>query len=84
MIEVKRKKNESFEALLRRFRNTMKMSGKLLQVKKKQFYKRDPNKNKLKASKLLRLDKTSKIEYGIKTGKIKEEDLRKRRGGRRR
>lgn len=83
MIEVTRKKNESFEALMRRFRNTLKMSGKLIQAKKKNFFERKPSKNKAKASKLMRLDRTSKIEYGIKTGKIKEEDLRKRRPGRR-
>jgi len=71
--EVKRKKNESFEAFLRRVKKRWQQSGKLLQVKKIQFYERPKNKNMRKKSALHRLAVAEKIEYLKKIGRLPEE-----------
>ncbi|MFC1787943.1 30S ribosomal protein S21, partial [Patescibacteria group bacterium] len=43
VLEVKRRKGESFEALLRRFGRRIQQSGKMLEARKLRFYARDPN-----------------------------------------
>ncbi len=78
-IEVKRKKGESFEALFRRFSRRIQQSGKSLNVRASRFFTRDPNKNKLHDSALRRLEMGERREYLLKTGKIREEDLREAR-----
>lgn len=77
MVEVRRKKGESFEAFMRRFRNTMKLSGTLLQAKKIQFFGREKNKTSLKKSALARKKIATKRAYLIKTGQLKEEEPRR-------
>lgn len=72
MSEVKRKKSETFESLLRRFNKRMIQSGKILQAKKIRFKKKDPNKNLTKALALRRLKIKSKKDFLKKIGK--EED----------
>ena len=79
MLQVERKKNQSFEALMRQFRNTMKLSGQLKQARKVQYFDRKKSKNKQKASKLMQLDRTERINQALKTGKITEQDLRNRK-----
>lgn len=79
-IEVKRKKGESFEALFRRFSRRLQQSGKVLEVRGSRFFERTPNKNKTRDSALRRLEMGAKREYLLKTGKVKEEDLRAKRG----
>ncbi len=82
-IEVKRKKGESFEAFFRRFSRRLQQSGKVLDVRASRFFERDGNKNKNRDSALRRLELGAKREYLLKTGKVKEEDLRaKKHGGR--
>ena len=76
-IEVKRKKGESFEAVFRRFSRRQQQSGKVLDVRAGRYFARTPKPNKVKASKLRSLEKGAKREYLLKTGKVKEEDLRK-------
>ncbi len=76
-IEVKRKKGESFEAVFRRFSRRQQQSGKVLDVRAGRYFARTPKPNKVKASKLRSLAKGAKREYLLKTGKVKEEDLRK-------
>ncbi len=76
MSEVKRKKNESFEAFLRRVKKRWQQSGKILQVKKIQFYERPKNKNMRKKSALHRLAVSQKIEYLKKIGQMPEETKR--------
>lgn len=78
MVHVSRKKGESFEAFMRRFRNVMKMSGKALQVKKIQFFARPKNKNAMRKSALTRSEMAAQRAYLIKTGKLKEEDIKRR------
>jgi len=78
MTEVKRKKGESFESLLRRFNNRVQMSGRLLQAKKIRFLPDVENKTKKKSAALKRESIKEKIGYLLRTGKITEEDLKKR------
>ncbi|MFA5188445.1 MAG: 30S ribosomal protein S21 [Patescibacteria group bacterium] len=73
MTEIKRKKGETFESLLRRFNKRMLQSGKLLQAKKIRFLEKDPNKNLAKKLALRRLKIKAKNEYLKKIGKDLEE-----------
>jgi ribosomal protein S21 len=84
MTEVKRKKGESFEAMLRRFTGRVQSSGRLLQAKKIRFKADKENKTAQKGAALKRNKAKVKIDYMLKSGKIKEEDLRKRGKRRRR
>jgi ribosomal protein S21 len=73
MSEVKRKKGETFESLLRRFSKRMIQSGKILQAKKIRFIKKEPNKNLTKSLALRRLKIKAKKDYLKKIGKEEEE-----------
>ncbi len=75
-IEIKRKKGESFEALFRRFTRRIQQSGKPLDVRAGRFFARTPNKNRTHKSAIRRLEMGATREYMLKTGKIREEDLR--------
>lgn len=75
-VEVKRKKGESFDALLRRFQRRYQQSGRGLQTKKIRFHKADPNRNKSRESALRRQTKKEQYEYQLKTGQLKEEPKR--------
>ena len=63
MTEIKRKKNESFEAFMRRVKKRWQQSGKLLQAKKIQFHAPNVSKNTRKTSTLHKIKVTKKIEY---------------------
>jgi len=84
MVDVKRKKGESFESLLRRFTRRVQLSGRLLQAKKVRFHKNKPNKNKQHADALRRLAVKAEREHLIRTGQVTEEELRAQSKGRRR
>ena len=73
MAEVKRRKGETFDALLRRFQRRVQSSGKLLQAKKVRFLKKDGSRNKRRESALFRVEKKQEYEYLLKTGQLKEE-----------
>jgi ribosomal protein S21 len=77
-IEAKRKKGESFEALFRRFSRRFQQSGKALDVRASRFFAKKPNHTKVQDSAIRRLEIGEKREYMLKTGKIREEDLRRR------
>ena len=83
MVEVKRKKGESFEALLRRFSRRVQESGRLLQAKKIRFYESAKSKNSERDAALRRLYLSERREYLLKSGKAKEEDFSPRKGQRR-
>lgn len=83
MPKVKAKRGETFESLLRRFNRKIMLSGKILQAKKIRFKREEKNKRAQRDSALRRNKIKEQQEYLLKTGKIKEEDLRKRGGGRR-
>lgn len=78
MVEVKRKKGESFEALLRRFSRRVQQSGRMLQAKKVRFYDSPKSKSAQRAAAIRRTELSEKREYLLKTGKMKEEDFRAR------
>lgn len=75
MAEVKRKKGESFEALMRRFQNKVRQSGRILQAKKIRFYRQSLSRTQRRKSSLERQRRASVRDYLIKTGKLKEEEM---------
>lgn len=78
MSEIKRKRNESFEAYMRRVKKRWQQSGKILQAKKIRFHERDKSKTARKRSALHRLEMSSKIEYLKKIGRMPEIETRRR------
>ena len=78
-VDVKRKKGERFDSLLRRFNRRVIDSGKLLQARKIRYKKRNENQRILKETALRRLKMSEKREYMIKAGLLKE-DTRHGRG----
>lgn len=84
MVDLKRRKGESFEALFRRFSRRVQQSGRLIEARKIRFNVPKPSKNRTRDSALRRLEMRDKREYLIKAGKLVEEDRSQRRGGNRR
>lgn len=78
MLEVRKKDNESFESLIRRFTKKTIQSGKILQAKKIRFFSKEKSKRELKDSALRRKNISSKLDYLKRVGKLDEFDLRKR------
>ncbi len=76
MTEIKRRKTESFESFMRRVKKRWQQSGKLLQIKKIRFYKKELNQTARRKSALHRLTATEKIEYLKKIGRLPEETPR--------
>ncbi|OGF20783.1 hypothetical protein A2316_04240 [Candidatus Falkowbacteria bacterium RIFOXYB2_FULL_38_15] len=74
--EVKRKKGETFESMMRRFSRRVQQSGKLLQAKKIRFYEPEKSRNLQRVSALRREDIKKKREYLKKVGKLKDEDTK--------
>ncbi|MBD3359103.1 MAG: 30S ribosomal protein S21 [Candidatus Buchananbacteria bacterium] len=72
MAEAKRKKNETFESLLRRFNKKLMQSGKLLQAKKIRYLTKEPNKNLSKDLALRRKRIKEKRDYLKKIGKLED------------
>ena len=72
MLEVKKKDNESFESLIRRFSKKTVQSGKLLQAKKIQYHKKDLSKRAQKVKAIRRELVKDKKEYLRKIGKLDE------------
>lgn len=84
MVEVKRKKGEPFDALLRRFQNRFRQSGTAQEQKKegRRYYSGGKNRNQRRESALRREQQKERYAYLAKTGQLKE-DPKKRNGGRR-
>lgn len=78
MIEVKRRKNESFESLVRRFRKQVQLSGTVLQAKKVQYRKSQKSKNVVRESALKRLKQKDVMDYMTKIGKAPVIEKKKR------
>ena len=79
MVDVKRKKGESFESLLRRFGRRLQQSGNALQARKIRFFADKPSGNKNRQSALRRVQLGEKREYLIRTGQLKEEPIKSKR-----
>jgi ribosomal protein S21 len=73
VAEVKRKKSETFESLLRRFHKKLQQSGRLIQSRKIRFHDKPKNKNQSRKDALRRNEINAKREYLIKIGKLKDE-----------
>jgi len=80
VVNVKRRKGESFEGFLRRFTRRLQQSGNMLTARKIRFRQVVPNQNANRASALRRKKVEEKREYLIKIGRLVED---KRRGRRR-
>jgi ribosomal protein S21 len=78
MVETKRKDNESFESLVRRFNRQVVQSGRLLQAKKVRFFKRDKSTTVLRSSAQHRATVKANMEYLRKIGKLVEPTPRRR------
>ena len=79
MSELKRKKNESFEAFIRRVKQQWQRSGKILQARKIQYFipKQSKNvKHKLTVSKVKKVNKTDLLR---KAGKLPVEDYKNKK-----
>ena len=72
MADLKRKKGESFESFLRRFKSSLKNNKRLDAFKKKRTYSKDKTSVQLKKSALARIELGKMFEYLRKTGKLKE------------
>jgi len=78
-VDVRRKKGERFETLLRRFNKRIIGSGKIIQARKERFRDKPLNKNKLKSLALRKMKITEKRSWLEKTGQLPEEKYGRRR-----
>jgi len=76
VAEVKRKKGETFEALVRRFSKKVQQSGRLIQKRKIRYHTKDKNKTASRSAAARRGEITSKRDYLKKIGKLVEENTR--------
>lgn len=83
MSEIKRNKNESFEAFIRRVKRLWQGSGKQLQVRKIQYFSKKKSKNLQRVSAVKRTATASKMNYLRKIGKLPPEELNARPGRKR-
>lgn len=74
--EIKRKRGETFESMLRRFNRRLIQSGKLIRAKQSKYYQKPKNKTLRKKSALHRMKVRKEKEYLRKTGQLKEEDYK--------
>ena len=72
MADLKKKKGESFESFLRRFKTGLKNSKRLESFRKKQTHSKQKTKIQLKNSALARIEIGKKFETLRKTGKLKD------------
>ena len=80
MLEVKKKDNESFESLIRRFTKKTIQSGKLIQAKKIKYHPKPLSKRAQKAKALRREEIKKEREYLRKIGKLDDLLDRGRKG----
>ncbi len=73
MTDVKRKRGETFEGLLRRFNRRVLLSGKILQARKIRFYQSPGTREDRRDATLRRKTLTGKYEYLKKIGRLPEE-----------
>jgi ribosomal protein S21 len=82
MADVKRKKNETFDALLRRFQRRFQDSGRSLEARRRRFRSKAQNLTRRRDSALRREEMRGQYAYLAKTGQLKE-DPKKQRNARR-
>lgn len=79
MTEIKRKRGETFESFLRRFKQRLQLSGRILQAKKIRFHQRSASKTAQKKAALRRLELEEHYEKLRKLGKLPEERKTRKR-----
>ncbi|MBX4187228.1 MAG: 30S ribosomal protein S21 [Candidatus Doudnabacteria bacterium] len=70
LVEVKKKDNESFESLLRRFNRKIQQSGVLVRARKTRFFEPAKSRNLLREDALRRAENREKREELKKMGKL--------------
>jgi ribosomal protein S21 len=79
VVDVKKKKGERFDSLLRRFNKRVIQSGKIFQARKIRFHEPSPSRRKLKDKALRSKVVSEKREWLKKTGQLVEDNRRRRR-----
>ncbi|OGL65311.1 hypothetical protein A3B21_02320 [Candidatus Uhrbacteria bacterium RIFCSPLOWO2_01_FULL_47_24] len=79
MVEVKRRRGESFESMLRRFSRRLQLSGKIRHAKKIRFHAGKKNETELKKSALRRVELQREYDKLKKLGKLPEETMKRGR-----
>ncbi len=79
MAEVKRKKGETFEALIRRFSKKIQQSGRLIQSRKIRYHDKKKNKTAVRSAAARRQEINQKRDYLKKIGKLVEDSRNNRR-----
>ena len=79
MVEVKRKDNESFESLLRRFNRKIQQSGVLIRARRTRFFAPAKSRNILRVDAARRAVNREKREELKKLGKLPMKPTFKRR-----
>lgn len=79
VVDVKKKKGERFDSLLRRFNRRVLESGKVFQARKIRFNERNENSRRVKERALRRLETAEKREWLRKTGQLPDDFKRDRR-----
>lgn len=77
MVEVRRKDNESPEAMIRRFTRQWQASGIGVRARKGRFYQKDFTKREKRIRAIYRVGKRKEYELLHKLGKLEEEHFRK-------
>lgn len=74
MSEIKRKKNESFDAFLRRVKRRWLMSGKMIEARKKQYFIPEKSRNERRKHAVKRSHLNVRTDYLRKIGRLPEEE----------
>ena len=82
MAQVQRKKNESFDSLLGRFKRRCPDTCLSKEVRSRQYHSHEPNRNRRRDGALRRETLTGHYAYLAKTGQLKEEKQQTRGRGR--
>jgi ribosomal protein S21 len=69
-LEIRKKQKENIQGMVRRFQKAVQQAGILLEVRKKQFVKRQKSENMKKKSALRRVETKKKYEILRKFKKI--------------
>ena len=76
-VDVKRKKGERFDSLLRRFNKRVIQSGKILQARKIRYHQRKKSVRVVKDTALRKMKIRDQRDYLLKTGQLVEEKGRR-------
>lgn len=77
--EVRRKKGETFESLLRRFSKRLQQSGKLIEARKTRFRETGKSKPERRKDAIKRNEFNAKREYLRKVGRLKDDQFKRRK-----